>query len=92
MVFVSEGAVEEENAVRQRCGEIVFGWIENSFAIGSKAAQSNADGKADVIGWGLGIEFFDMLRQRCSLYSIHSELCPLLSMPPRRRAGLFELY
>ena len=43
-----------------------------------------------MIGRRLGIELRFVHRQRSPLRPIHRHLSPLLSMPPRRWAGLFE--
>ena len=64
--------------------------IQNPFPIRPEPSESHAEGKAEMIGRRFGIELRFVHRQRSPLRPIHRHLSPLLSMPPRRRAGLFE--
>jgi hypothetical protein len=49
---------------------------------GGETAQGNAKGKAQVISWGLGIEFFDVLREGGSFWAIDCLLSPFLGVAP----------
>ena len=83
-------------------GEISGSWIEDAGLIargglallidGGKAAESDTEGKAQMIGWRLGINFFDILRERRSFWAIDGLLGPLLGMLPRRGSWNNELY
>lgn len=64
--------------------------IQNPFPVRPEATERHAEGEAQMIGRRLGIELRFVLRKRSPLRPIHRHLSPLLSMPPRRRAGEFE--
>ena len=48
----------------------------------AEAAEGDAEGKTQVIGWGLGVEFFDVFGKGCAFYAIDGLLGPLLSVAP----------
>jgi hypothetical protein len=49
-----------------------------------KAAQDDAEGKAQMICGGLGVEFFDIFGKRISLRAVNSLLSPVLGVSPSR--------
>ena len=44
--------------------------------IGAEAAEGDAEGEAEVVGGRLGVEFFDVLRQRRALGPIDGAAAP----------------
>jgi hypothetical protein len=83
-------------------GEIRRGGIEDAGGIAcgglalnidrGKAAQGDAEGKAEMIGWGLGIEFFDVFGKRSTFKSVNGLLGPVLCVAPGRRSWQYKLY
>jgi hypothetical protein len=58
---------------------------------GGETSQGDAEGKAQVIAWGLMVEFFDVLGEWGSFWPIDSFLSPFLRVAPWGGAGLPEL-
>ena len=91
-----ERAVEEEDAVGQGMGQIVFGRVEDALAAGmiegAEAPQRHAQGKAQVIRGRFGIVFRCVGRQRSAFGAVDRGLRPFLGVAPGGWAGMFEFY
>jgi hypothetical protein len=77
--------------VRERVGELRGRWIEDAVVRGRKPAERDAEGEAEMIGRGLGVEGFFVFGERVVLGAVDGELGPGLSVAPRGRAGVAEL-
>ena len=57
----------------------------------AEAAEGDAEGEAQVVGGGLGVELLDVLGERRALGAVDGGLGPVLGVAPGRRAGAPEL-
>ena len=82
-------------------GEISAGGIEDAGLVacgglallidGGEAAQGNAEGKAQMIRGGLGVEFFCVVRQWGAFWAVDALLGPVLRVAPGRWTWPMEL-
>ena len=89
-----ERGVEEEDAVRERVREVRGGRVEDALggAVGrAEAAEGDAEGEAQVVGGGLGVELLDVIGERRALRTVDGGLGPVLGVAPGGGAGTAEL-
>jgi hypothetical protein len=85
-------AVEEQDAVREGVAEVRGLRIEDAeLARGVEAAERRAEGEAEVVGGGLGVEDLGVGREGGVLGAVDGELGPVLGVAPGAGTGVFEL-
>ena len=93
-IFGVERGVEEEDAVRECVREVRGGGVEDALggaARRAEAAEGDAEGEAQVVGGGLGVQLLDVLGEWSALGAVDGGLGPLLGVAPGGGAGPAEL-
>ena len=62
-------------------------WVENAFAVCTEATECHAEGEAQVVGGGLGVELLDVGRERLAFGAVDGELGPVLGVAPGEGPG-----
>jgi len=88
-----QGAVQEQDARRQRVAEVGpllrMARVEDAAA---EATEGDPEGEAQVIGGGLGVVFGFVGRERFAFRAVYGGLCPGLGVAPWRSARPHKLH
>jgi len=86
-----EGAVEEEDAGRERVREVVGGRVEDALAVGAEAAEGDAEGEAEVVVRWLRLVLRLVGLEGLRGIAVNCTLCPVLAPGPGRGSWLSEV-